>query len=82
MTFLLDLVFVRTTPTPVGFLFTVFWWTAVVAIVAVLVGPNLLRLLRNWLTDSDLEQIDEDDIEFLRVKRGEIHSYGGWSRDG
>lgn len=72
MTTLLDVLFVRTTPTPGSFALTAFLWTLAVAVAAALVAPNVLRLLRNWLTEADLEQIDDDDLDYLQVDRGEV----------
>ncbi|QAY05786.1 hypothetical protein SEA_VASANTI_48 [Gordonia phage Vasanti] len=69
MNTLLDIVFVRTTPTPTTLVVTAVLWMLVAAIAA----SYILRVAR-WLTDRDLEQIDDDDLgdDFMRVDHGVI----------
>ncbi|MCR8897262.1 hypothetical protein NWF34_09910 [Gordonia sp. GONU] len=71
MTTLLDTLFIRTTPTPTSFLASAVLWMLIAAIAA-----SYLPRIARWLTDRDLEQIDDDeladDFTFLAVDRGEI----------
>ncbi|AZV00701.1 hypothetical protein SEA_LILAS_50 [Gordonia phage Lilas] len=69
MNTVLDIVFVRTTPTPTTFVVTAILWILLAAIAA----SYILRIAR-WLTDRDLEQIDDDELsdDFVRVDHGVI----------
>lgn len=71
MTTLLDTLFIRTTPTPTSFFASAVLWMLAVAI-AVSYVPRIAR----WLTDRDLEQLDDDefadDFDFVRVEHGVI----------
>ncbi|QAY17575.1 membrane protein [Gordonia phage Bradissa] len=69
MNTVLDIVFVRTTPTPTTFVVTAILWMLLAAIAA----SYILRIAR-WLTDRDLEQIDDDELsdDFVRVDHGVI----------
>ncbi|QYC54611.1 hypothetical protein PP488_gp53 [Gordonia phage Agueybana] len=69
MNTVLDLIFVRTTPTPTTFVVTAILWMLLAAIAA----SYILRIAR-WLTDRDLEQIDDDELsnDFVRVDHGVI----------
>ena len=69
MNTLLDIFFVRTTPTPTTLMVTAVLWMLVAAIAA----SYILRVAR-WLTDRDLEQIDDDELgdDFVRVDHGVI----------
>ncbi|UAJ16228.1 hypothetical protein SEA_MALIBO_52 [Gordonia phage Malibo] len=63
----LDVILIRTTPTAESLLFAVFFWGALALIVASFVPP-----IARWLTDRDLEQLDDDDLEFTRIDHGRI----------
>ncbi|AWN05070.1 hypothetical protein SEA_EASLEY_45 [Gordonia phage Easley] len=71
MTTLLDTLFIRTTPTPTSFLASAVLWMLIAAIAA-----SYLPRIARWLTDRDLEQLDDDelaeDFDFTRVVRGVI----------
>ncbi|QZD97567.1 membrane protein [Gordonia phage LonelyBoi] len=69
MNTVLDIIFVRTTPTPTTFVVTAILWMLLAAIAA----SYILRIAR-WLTDRDLEQIDDDELsnDFMRVDHGVI----------
>ncbi|MBR7191687.1 hypothetical protein [Gordonia sp. SCSIO 19800] len=67
MNTLLDIVFVRSAPTPDSFLVAMLFWGAVTLVASSFVPP-----IARWLTDRDLEQLDDDDLEFTQVTRGEI----------
>lgn len=71
MTTLLDTLFIRTPPTPTSFLASAVLWMLIAAI-AVSYLPRIAR----WLTDRDLEQLDDDeladDFDFVRVDHGVI----------
>ncbi|QLF84192.1 hypothetical protein SEA_PYTHEAS_52 [Gordonia phage Pytheas] len=69
MNTVLDIIFVRTTPTPTTFAVTAVLWMLIAAIAA----SYILRIAR-WLTDRDLEQIDDDDLgdDFMRIDHGVI----------
>ncbi|QFP96834.1 membrane protein [Gordonia phage Mcklovin] len=68
---LLDTLFIRTTPTPESFLASAVLWILVAAIAA-----SYLPRIARWLTDRDLEQLDDDeladDLDFVRVDHGVI----------
>ncbi|QIN93638.1 hypothetical protein SEA_DUMPSTERDUDE_50 [Gordonia phage DumpsterDude] len=65
----LDIILVRTAPTPEAFLFAMFFWGAVTLTAASFVPP-----IARWLTDRDLEQIDDDELtdDLARVDPGRI----------
>ncbi|MCX2753117.1 hypothetical protein [Gordonia sp. 4N] len=68
MNTVLDIIFVRTTPTPTTFAVTAVLWMLLAAIAA----SYILRIAR-WLTERDLEQIDDDlGDDFMRVDHGVI----------
>ncbi|QFG13480.1 hypothetical protein PP501_gp48 [Gordonia phage Powerball] len=71
MTTLLDTLFIRTSPTPTSFLASAVLWMLVAAIAA-----SYLPRIARWLTDRDLEQLDDDelvdDFTHLRIVKGEI----------
>ncbi|QDH47651.1 membrane protein [Gordonia phage Madeline] len=69
MNTVLDVILVRTSPIPNSFLIAIFFWGCVVITAASYV-PRVAR----WLTDRDLEQIDDDELadDHLRIVRGEI----------
>lgn len=69
MNTVLDIIFVRTTPTPTTLAVTAVLWMLLAAIAV----SYILRVAR-WLTDRDLEQIDDDELgdDFMRVDHGVI----------
>ncbi|AVI03680.1 hypothetical protein SEA_CONFIDENCE_50 [Gordonia phage Confidence] len=69
MTTVLDIIFVRTAPTPTTLAVTAALWMLLAAIAA----SYILRIAR-WLTDRDFEQIDDDELsnDFMRVDHGAI----------
>ena len=67
MTTFLDVVLVRTTPTSTSLLFAVIFWGAVIVSAA-----SYVPRVAGWLTDADLDDETDDDLDFMRVTRGEI----------
>lgn len=63
----LDVVLVRTTPTTTSLLFAVIFWGALIVSAA-----SYVPRVAGWLTDADLDDETDDDLEFTRVTRGEI----------
>lgn len=68
---LLDTLFIRTAPTPTSFLASAVLWMLIAAIAA-----SYLPRIARWLTDRDLEQLDDDeladDLDFVRIDHGVI----------
>ncbi|QXN74963.1 hypothetical protein SEA_POSH_55 [Gordonia phage Posh] len=62
----LDIILLRTTPTPTSFLFAMFFWGTVTVCAA-----SYLPRAAGWLTDADLDD-EDDDFEFVRVEHGQI----------
>ncbi|QTF81759.1 membrane protein [Gordonia phage BeeGee] len=69
MSTFLDIILVRTAPTPTTLAVTAVLWMLLAAIAA----SYILRIAR-WLTDRDLERIDDDELsnDFTRVDHGVI----------
>ncbi|AMS03211.1 membrane protein [Gordonia phage Herod] len=67
MNTVLDIILVRTTPTAESLLFAVFFWGAVALTVA-----SFIPLTARWLTDRDLDDEHDDDIEFTSIDHGRI----------
>ena len=68
---LLDTLFISTAPTPTSFLASAVLWMLIAAIAA-----SYLPRIARWLTDRDLEQLDDDeladDLDFVRIDHGVI----------
>ena len=62
MNTVLDVILIRTTPTPDSFLVAMLFWGAVTLTASSFVPP-----IARWLTDHDLEQIDDDELTDERV---------------
>ncbi|AXH50511.1 hypothetical protein SEA_RUTHY_48 [Gordonia phage Ruthy] len=63
----LDIILVRTAPTPTSFIFAMCFWGALTVCVA-----SYLPRLGGWLTDADLDDEYDDDLEFTPIDHGHI----------